>query len=325
MLSERYVKTQFIINPASGGGKGKKIFSLLKGKRESLGLSADFSLPSHPREAVEVALDAQERGCKLIVACGGDGTIHSLLPALVHKPVILGIIPIGTANDLARNWNIPFGLDRALKLLTKGRPKAVDVIQTHTGSYVAGAAGIGFDATVAEQAERLRGVYKGLLPFSIAFLSEFFRYSPRSVSIRAGDWRYEGPAWQILLTKIPRYAYIFKITSSIRPDNGLMGICLIPEPPNLGMLKTLPKLPFQGLRKLHGSIFLTASELEVESRPPASIHGDGDLIGQTPATFRVLRKALQVMMPAPRPRIRDLSLSSQAKIRNPLAPLEDSA
>jgi len=300
------VKTQFIINPGSGGGRGRKIFPLLREKSESLGLSADFSLPSHSREAVEIALDAQKRGCELIVACGGDGTIHSLLPALVHRPAILGVIPIGTANDLARKWKIPLRLNRALRLLAKGRPKAVDVIQTHTGGYVAGAAGIGFDATVVEQAERFRGVYKGLLPFSIAFLSEYFRYSPSSVSLRAGDWRYQGPPWQILLTKIPRYAYIFKITTSIRPDNGLMGICLIPEPPKLGFLRALPKLPFLGLRKLPGAIFLTASQLEFESSPPAGIHGDGDLIGQTPATFRVLPKALRVMVPAPRPRIRDL-------------------
>lgn len=173
----------------------------------------------------------------------------------------------------------------------------MDVIQTQGGGYIAGAAGIGFDATVVELAERLRQGYKGLVPFSIAFLSEFFRYSPSLVSLRTGDWHYQGPAWQILLTKIPRYAYIFKITSSVKSDNGLMGICLIPDRPKLRVLRALPKLPFLGLRKLPGAIFRTASHLEVESSPPASIHGDGDLIGQTPAIFRVLPRTLRVMVP----------------------------
>lgn len=291
------MKIQFIFNPSSGGSQGEKLFPLLKEKSEGLGLPAQFALSSHPREALEIALDSQKRGFDLIVACGGDGTIHSLLPALVHRPVVLGVIPIGTANDLARNWKIPLSLNAALKLLTKGRPRAMDVIQTQAGDYIAGAAGIGFDAAVLETAERFRRFCKGVLPFSIGFLSEIFRYPPSSVSLRAGNWHYQGQAWQILLTKIPRYAYIFRITSSVKSDNGLMGMCLIPDPPKLRILKALPKLPFLGLRKLPGAIFRMVSELEIESSPPVNFHGDGDLIGQTPAVFHVLPRALKVMVP----------------------------
>jgi diacylglycerol kinase (ATP) len=300
------VKIQFIVNASSGGGKGGKVLPLLQKKSGDLGLSAEFALSSHPQEALEIALDVQRRGGELIVACGGDGTIHSLLPALVHRPLVLGIIPIGTANDLARNWKIPSSFDRALKVIAQGRPKFVDVIQVQGRGYIAGAAGIGFDAAVVEQADRLRRIYRGLLPFSIAFLSEFSRHSPSVVSLRAGDWRYQGPAWQILITKIHRYAYIFKITSPVSPDNGLMEICLIPKTPKLGILRTLPKIPLLGLRKLPGAILCTASELEVESSPPMMIQGDGDLIGQTPAVFHVVPKALQIMMPPPRRRIRNL-------------------
>jgi diacylglycerol kinase family enzyme len=231
------------------------------------------------------------------VACGGDGTIHALLPALVERPVALGVIPIGTANDLARNWKIPFQLKKALLVLREGRPKAVDVIRTNSGKLIAGTAGIGFDATVVQQAEWLRKVAKGILPFSIAFFSELSHYPPSAVSLRAGDWEYEGPAWQILLTKIARYAYIFRITTSVKADSGLMDICLIPETPNLGVITALPKLPFLGLKKLPGALFRTTPVLEVNSSPPVSIQGDGDLLGQTPETFRVLPKALRIMLP----------------------------
>jgi YegS/Rv2252/BmrU family lipid kinase len=300
------VKIQFIINASSGDGKGKNLLPLLQKKSGDLGLPAEFALSFHPQEAREIAFDGQRRGAELIVACGGDGTIHSILPALVHQPAALGIIPTGTANDLARNWNIPLNFDRALKVIAQGRPKSVDVIQVPGRGYIAGAAGIGFDAAVVEQAARLRRIYRGLLPFSIAFLSEFSRHTPAAVSLRAGDWRYQGPAWQILITKITRYAYILKITSPVSPDNGLMEICLIPQPPKLGLLKTLPKLPFLGLRKLPGAILCTASQLEIESSPPMMIQGDGDLIGQTPAVFQVVPRALQIMTPAPRRRIRGL-------------------
>jgi YegS/Rv2252/BmrU family lipid kinase len=300
------VKIQFILNPASGGGKGEKVFSLLKSQTKLLGLAGDIALSHHAGEAQEIAVRSQKRGCEIIVACGGDGTIHSLLPALVQRPVALAVIPIGTANDLARNWGIPFQLKRALHVLQEGKPKAVDVIRTDSGKYIAGTAGIGFDAAVVQQAEWLRKVAKGILPFSIAFFSELSRYPPSQVSLRAGNWEYEGPAWQILLTKIARYAYIFRITTSVKADNGLMDICLIPETPNLGVITALPKLPFLGLKKLPGALFRTTSVLEIKSSPAVSIHGDGDLLGQTPETFRVLPRALHIMAPPSKPRLLDL-------------------
>ncbi len=276
-----------------------------------LGVAGDIALSPHPREAQEIALRSLKRGCETVVACGGDGTIHSLLPALIQRPAALGVIPIGTANDLARNWKIPFQLKKALLLLVQGQPKAVDVIQTNSGKLIAGTAGIGFDAAVVQQAEWLRKVAKGILPFSIAFFSELAHYPPSQVSLRAGNWEYEGPAWQILLTKIARYAYIFRITTSVKGDNGLMDICLIPETPNLGVITALPKLPFLGLKKLPGALFRTTSVLEINSSPPVSIHGDGDLIGQTPETFRVLPKALRILTPPSKHRFLDLSVFNE--------------
>lgn len=301
------MKVQFILNPASGGGKGEKTLPLLKSQAKLLGLAGDVTLSHHPREAQEIAIRSQKRGYDVVVACGGDGTIHSLLPALIQRPIALGVVPIGTANDLARNWGIPFQLKKALQAIQEGKPRAVDVIRTESGKFIAGTAGIGFDAAVVQQAEWLRKVAKGILPFSIAFFSELVHYPPSQVSLRAGDWKYEGPAWQILLTKIARYAYIFRITTSVKPDNGLMDICLIPETPNLGVITALPKLPFLGLKKLPGALFRTASTLEIKSSPPVSIHGDGDLIGQTPETFRVLPKALRIVAPLSKPHLLDLA------------------
>jgi len=272
-----------------------------------LGLAGDIALSRHAGEAQDIAVRSQKRGCEVVVACGGDGTIHSLLPALVQRPVALAVLPIGTANDLARNWGIPFQLKRALRVIQDGKPRAVDVIRTDSGKYIAGTAGIGFDAAVVQQAEWLRKVAKGILPFSIAFFSELAHYPPSQVSLRAGNWEYEGPSWQILLTKIARYAYIFRITTSVKADNGLMDICLIPETPNLGVITALPKLPFLGLKKLPGALFHTVSALEIKSSPPVSIHGDGDLIGQTPETFRVLPRALRILAPQTGPSERPFS------------------
>jgi diacylglycerol kinase (ATP) len=293
------LKSLFILNPSAGSGYGRNLHSSLVKKVHSLGASADLILLRHPDEALTAVRNAQEKGCDLIVACGGDGTVHSLLPALVNRPTILGLIPIGTANDLARSWNIPLNENQALDLITSGKPKRVDVIETQSGIFIAGAAGLGFDASVVKRVGGWRKHWKGFIPFFLAILEESLKFRPPRVCITAGNWRYHGPAWQVLFSNIGRYARWVKTAPFGKLDDGLMEICLIPGIAKSHLLLRLPLFLALGFRGIpEARIFSTPAGV-VESFPPLPFHGDGELVGKTPVEFRVLPKALNVMMPPP--------------------------
>ena len=152
---------------------------------------------------------------------------------------------------------------------------------------------------MVERAQHLRKKWKGFFPFLLAIALEFSRYRFPCISVTAGDWHYHGPAWEVLLTKIPRYAFLMKISSPLSMDAGQMKICLIPGLPKSRLLMALPFLLFSGLSSLPEAQFLSAPVVSIESFPPLKFHGDGELIGETPATFRVLPKALNVVMPSP--------------------------
>jgi len=291
------VKFQLIFNPHAGGGKGKKLFPAILSKIKRLGGPVDWVLSQHPQEALAAAFRAQERGFDLLIACGGDGTVHSLLPALVNRSTVLGVIPIGGANDLARNWGIPLDLDEALEVLSKGQPRAVDVIGTQSGTYIAGAVGVGFDAAVIERVRAWRQSWKGLLPYPAGAALEFFRYHPPVIFVAAGSWQYRGSIWQLLCTNIPRYGLFLKIAPPSKIDDGLMEICLIPDSSRAHLLLHALLLPFFGFKHFPAARTLSAPRLTVESLFPLKFHGDGELIGYTPADLRVLPTALQVMMP----------------------------
>ncbi len=291
------MKIQFILNPNAGGGRGKRLYPLLLARIKEFNLSAGCDLSAHPQESVALALRAIERGSDLLVACGGDGTIHSLLPAVVNQPVNLGVIPIGTANDLARSWKIPSDLGRALEIIRSGQPKPVDIIETHTGTYVAGAGGLGFDAAVVGKADSFRPAWRGVAPFIVAAAVELFRYRPTDVLIRADSWEYQGPIWQILFSKIPRYALFIRIPSPSRLDDGKMAICLIPPAPRLQLLVRSPLLPFLGSRVFPRARVISASTATIESPSQLRSHGDGELLDRPPKSIRVLPRALRVMMP----------------------------
>jgi len=291
------VKIIFIVNPAAGGGKGKRLFPNLVDQIKGLCPSANCFLSHHPQEALTIAFQALRQGCDCLVVGGGDGTVHSVLPALVNQATALGVIPLGGANDLARNWGIPLDLREALEVLRKGQRRAADVIGTDSGSYIAGAGGIGFDVAVIERAQQWRGRWKGIYPFFPAVPLEFMRYRFPWISLTAQDWQYNGPVWQVLFTKIPRYGLLLRIASTVRIDDGLMEICLVPAVPKLRILARTPLFSHLGFKGLPGVRSIRASAVTIASSPPLKFHGDGDLMGQTPATFRVLPKALQVLMP----------------------------
>lgn len=288
---------QVIINPQAGKGEGRKIFSLIPGILKSLGLTAEVAISNHPREARQLAYQALEKGKEIILACGGDGTIHSLLPALVYKPAALAILPIGTANDLARHWRIPLNVNLALQLLVQGRPKLVDIIATKSGGFIAGAAGLGFDAAVIERARSWRRCWAGIYPFLPAIFIEFFNYSLPVISLTTDNWHYQGPAWQILLSKMTQYAWRIKIPSRVQYADGLMHVSIIT---NIGKHKILQKiflLPFVGIKCFPQILDLSTSKVSVASWPPCKYHGDGEIMGCTPETFHVLPRALRILSP----------------------------
>lgn len=293
------MKIQFIINPYAGSGKGQRLFPVLLEKTKEFQLKAECTFSRHPQESAAIAKLALKRGCQLIVACGGDGTIHSLIPELINHPAALGVIPIGTANDLARNWKIPFDLPHALETLIKGQPRAVDLIQSDSGDYIAGAGGVGFDVAVVQRALRLKKRWKGLVPFILATLVELCQYKPPEVLITAEAPKYQGPAWQVVFTKIPRYALFLKIDASVERDDGWMEVCIVPNISRLRLLSWVPLLPLLALNKIPRVLSFQTSAVTVQAHAPLKFHGDGEVIGQTPAHFRVLPKALRVMMPAP--------------------------
>ncbi|MGD0625078.1 MAG: hypothetical protein ABSB32_10210, partial [Thermodesulfobacteriota bacterium] len=121
------------------------------------------------------------------------------------------------------------------------------------------------------------------------------------ISITGGDWQYRGPAWQVLFTKISRYALLLKIPSPVKIDDGLMKICLVPGVSKSLLLAHSPFFSFFGFKSLPEVRFFSAPEVAIESSPPLKYHGDGELIGQTPEVFRVLPRALKVIMPMARP------------------------
>ena len=108
-MSERDIKVQAIINPISGVGSKRKIPKMIEGICSKKNCSLNISFTEYAGHASELTRQAIEEGAEYILAVGGDGTVNEIARAMIHSNAILGIIPKGSGNGLARELHIPMG------------------------------------------------------------------------------------------------------------------------------------------------------------------------------------------------------------------------
>src|SRR4051812_6735399 len=96
----------YIINPTSGRGAINNIQEKLRSTLQQLGIDGEFAKTTGPGDATKMAKAAADKGSKTIVAVGGDDTVNEVINGLAESSVAIGIIPIGTSNELANQFGI---------------------------------------------------------------------------------------------------------------------------------------------------------------------------------------------------------------------------
>ncbi|MFW5706011.1 MAG: diacylglycerol/lipid kinase family protein, partial [Bacteroidota bacterium] len=111
------IKILFIVNPFSGVGRKKAIEEHLKSTLDTSRFDYQLKYTAGPQHATELSRQALDAGFKVIVAVGGDGTVNEAGRPLVGTDAVLGIVPSGSGNGLARHLHIPMIADQAIALI----------------------------------------------------------------------------------------------------------------------------------------------------------------------------------------------------------------
>ncbi|RME15361.1 MAG: hypothetical protein D6799_06105, partial [Bacteroidetes bacterium] len=162
-----------------------------------------------------------------------DGTINSFLPIIVENKKILGIIPSGSGNGLARTLGIPLNPLEALAQISQFKPQYIDVgkIKLFTDKeviekYFICAVGLGIDANMADRFEKQ--TIRGLTGYVLAGIKELFSYKPVNAKIRADHQAIRENAYIILsVMNIPQYGNDFYIAPSARMNDGFLNLVLL--------------------------------------------------------------------------------------------------
>jgi YegS/Rv2252/BmrU family lipid kinase len=280
----RQHKVKFILNPNADMGNAWKLASDLRPIVEEYG-GADWAGTVYPTHAIELARQAGAEGYELVIAAGGDGTVHEVVNGLMQVPQErrprLGVVPLGSGNDFAHAVGVGMNPSEALHKVFNGEPRAIDIgmLESDSGrrEYWDNTLGIGFDATVTIRSHTLP-VIRGFLMYLIAVLQTIAlnHHAPR-MQIRTDEETWDEEILMFVIGNGPREGGGFMVTPDAVMDDGIFHYAAIRKVSRPMMLRLVPEV----MNGTHGRFkqirMGTLRKMELQADAPLWIHIDGEV------------------------------------------------
>jgi diacylglycerol kinase (ATP) len=234
----------------------------------------------------------------LVIAAGGDGTLHAVASGLIGGESTLGIIPMGTMNNLAHSLGIPLSVAAACAVLARGETRTIDVGQINEQTFIE-VAGVGFEASLFPAGEEIKktgllSTVRGVILWLVSFLT--FKPSRLNISFDEKNMR-PFDAIQVTICNAPYYGPHFQIAPDILMDDGMLDVFIFRRMSSLEYLRHA--ISFSQKRHIFQPKVLRrrVKALRIASSDPMDIQADGIPRGQTPAVVKVVKGALRVRVP----------------------------
>lgn len=282
-----------IFNPLAGRGQGAR---LVADAKQALGPDYIWIPTQRAGHAVELAAEAAKQ-YPTVIAFGGDGTVGDVVRGIHGSRAILGILPVGTGNDVARNLRLPLDVTEAARVIHEGSVMSVDV-GTVNGVPFINNAGTGFDARVMQTMNTGIRFVRGRPAFLLAILKTIFTYKPFHLTM-AVDSEEPVQVMDAMLVSVLNgrvYGAGMLAAPEAKMDDGRLDVLVIRNVPRIGRLSLLNKLQ-HGDHLDHPSVSMFRCEsLSLRAMPPQAMNIDGEVRGLTPVDIGVHPRSLQVLV-----------------------------
>jgi diacylglycerol kinase (ATP) len=217
-------KIRFIINPKSGTSKKGNMPELIDTFIDKKKFEIETCFTDAPGHATELAKDAAEKKYELVVAVGGDGSVNETAKVLLNSSTILGIIPTGSGNGMARHLGIPVNSQKAIELINNYRTDVIDTLFVND-HFCIGTIGVGFDAHVAHLFAH--AAKRGYSTYVKLVLTEFSSYDEQRFSIIVDDRKYEKDCFLLTFANSSQFGNNAMIAPNADVKDGIIDISMI--------------------------------------------------------------------------------------------------
>jgi diacylglycerol kinase (ATP) len=301
-----------IYNPTSGGRRQRRFSEIEQAVRflKDFGITTEIAATTAAGSAQGIARQAVQQRRRMVIACGGDGTINEIINGLAGSAVPMALLPAGTANILAKELRIPWDIPQAARLIHNGVVRrvalglATSLNGNHSadmpadGRYFLSVAGAGPDGAIVNAVNGELKKRAGVLAYWAEGFRQLVSYDFPEMRVRSDGQ--DHMASIIVVGRTVNYGGPFKITTGANLFEDSFEFLTNSTRSRLRYMACLPALWLGKLRSMEGIAAWKDTEVICESANGAEVFAqvDGEPIGRLPLAFRIVPDALSLVTPA---------------------------
>lgn len=285
----------FIINPIAGAGKAKTLIPLIENTMDKHKIEFNIIITQKPKEATNITEDNIPH-YKTIVAVGGDGTVNEVARGIINKNSgVLGVIPAGTGNDMAKSLGISTDPEKALHILINGDTTTIDIGRVNNSNFL-NISSVGFDAEVVFNNNKIKKKIKSEISYALSVLYTLFQFRKRPVDIEIDGKKTHENIVLLAVGNGKYYGGGMKILPDAKLDDGELDICIVSNINKLTLLFLFPTI-FKGNHIKHTKYVKIdkGKHIKITSKEIIPINIDGELMEGKEVDFSLEHQKMLVI------------------------------
>lgn len=301
------MKIKVLLNPYSNRWNSQRRWTEAESALRDAGVDFDISISEHADHLVDLAAEAVKGGFSTLVIAGGDGSIGEVVNGAARGwdeksafPVMLGILPLGTANDLGDNVGVPRDLVAAANVIANGKTRGVDLGKCNE-RYFLNNSGAGLEPYVTTKQEKIKWI-SGVPRYLIAAVQGIMDKPSWQARIEWDGGSYEGPLSLVSIGNGYRTGGIFFMTPHADPFDGKLTFVHGYRGTRFGLFQALPRAmkPGEGsFVEMDGMYEIHCTRLKIHLDKPSPVHTDGELFDEwlNDLEYKIFATAVQIFVP----------------------------
>ncbi len=283
-----------VINRNSRRGQDELEAALNIFKQHDIQVAIEY--PERPQD-ISSCIHRHAQQIDQVILGGGDGTMNAAAEALVAHKLPFGLLPMGTANDLARTLGIPTVLNEAAIVIAQGRSRCID-LGCVNGVYFFNVANIGLGVQVKHELTAESKQRWGIFSYAKGLLSAFKKNHPFSATITCDGRRLKVHSIQIAIGNGRYYGGGMAVAENATIDDHLFSLYSIKPVSLWSLFKMMPALRAGQFHAVEPALLLHGQQIRIDTHKPMPVSMDGEIRTRTPASFTMMSDALHVFVPA---------------------------
>ncbi|WP_203309905.1 MULTISPECIES: diacylglycerol/lipid kinase family protein [Sphingomonas] len=289
-----FASAALIVNARSR--RGRKLFKRACAAMSGLPFPVDAHAVKNPKELEATLKRALDKRPDLVVLGGGDGTISGLVDHLVGRGVVLGVLPLGTANSFSRTLGIPIDVEGAVDVIRHGRRRRIDLGMID-GDYFANCAAMGISPQIAETVPHGLKKVLGRVGYLGWAAYQFVHFEPFTLIIDDGSGEKRMRVTEVRISNGPYHGGTWLVDDA-RVDSGEIVVQAVVGNYKLRLVRNWAASVIGSDVRHHDTVTFRGKSVRIATEPPLPISIDGELLAHTPVTAHIAAGIIDVMVPA---------------------------